>query len=298
MADSAPRQTHELRRDGELITKTYRSWARGEHRREWAALNLLAEHRPGLAPEPVRADLEGTPPSITMTVVPGRPIAGRWTDDQVDLLAEAMTRLWSVPTELDSIGVHAPDYWRRLVATSIRPSGGTEQKVYDLASAWINGPALDDLLDGSAPQVFGQGDPQTGNLLLDHNRIRLVDFEDARASDACFELANFAEHLGNRAPDWTGWPSVSRSTPYGCGSAGGCWQSSGSSACCRSARSGLRTSPARPTACWSCSPVREPGRFSCRDRRARTQPVRTHARSAGPRPCRRRPGRPRPGHPG
>lgn len=198
MADSAPRQTHELRRDGELITKTYRSWARGEHRREWAALNLLAEHRPGLAPEPVRADLEGTPPSITMTVVPGRPIAGRWTDDQVDLLAEAMTRLWSVPTELDSIGVHAPDYWRRLVATSIRPSGGTEQKVYDLASAWINGPALDDLLDGSAPQVFGQGDPQTGNLLLDHNRIRLVDFEDARASDACFELANFAEHLGNR----------------------------------------------------------------------------------------------------
>lgn len=198
MAGPGPRQTHELRRDGELITKTYRTWERGEHRREWAALNLLAEHRPGLAPEPVRADLDATPPSITMTFVPGRSIAGRWTDDQLDLLAEAMNRLWTLPTELDSIGVHAPDYWRGLVATSVRPSGGMEQKVYDLASEWINGPALDDLLDGTAPRILGQGDPQTGNLLLDGNRIRLVDFEDAGASDLCFELANFAEHLGNR----------------------------------------------------------------------------------------------------
>lgn len=37
-----------------------------------------------------------------------------------------------------------------------------------------------------------------GNLLYDGVRIRLIDFEDAGASNRCFELANFAEHLGNR----------------------------------------------------------------------------------------------------
>jgi len=41
------------------------------------ALNLLAEFAPGLAPAPVSADLDADPPAITMTRLPGEPLAGQ-----------------------------------------------------------------------------------------------------------------------------------------------------------------------------------------------------------------------------
>lgn len=196
--DPKPRQTHDLRREGELITKTYRSWTRGEHRREWAVLNRLATHQPGLGPRPVRARLDADPPSITMTVIPGEPIVGRWGDDQVELLADAMRGLWGTPcVGLAPRGDYEPSYWRARMTRSKRPPSGIEQQAYDLATEWIAGPELDDLLSGPL-DVLGQGDPQPGNLLYDGEQIRLVDFEDAGAGDLCFELANFAEHLGTR----------------------------------------------------------------------------------------------------
>lgn len=199
MAQRQPRRTHDLRRDGGLITKTYRTWQRDEHRREWATLVRLAESAPGLAPQPVAEGLDQEPPWITMTVLPGHPISGHWTEDQLDLLAEAIQRLWQTSAEgLDSIGVHEPGYWRGLAAASIRPNDGPERIAYDRVVEWIGSADLEALLDGSAAQVLGQGDPQVGNMLFDGRRIRLVDFEDAGASDLCFELANFAEHLGNR----------------------------------------------------------------------------------------------------
>lgn len=199
MADRRPRQTHELRREGDLITKVYRSWGRREPHREWAALRCLAVHQPGLGPDPITADLDGQPPSITMTVVPGHTIDGRWTEHQLGLLADAMRRLWSAPSDgLPAIDLHEPQYWRGLVAGSVRPQPGAEQDAYDLAGKWINSPELESLLDGRQPQVLGQGDPQPGNMLYDGVAIRLVDFEDSGASDVCFELANFAEHLGTR----------------------------------------------------------------------------------------------------
>lgn len=195
---SHPRQTHLLHRDGGLITKTYRSWSRGEHRREWAALNRLATHQPGLAPQPIRAALDAEPPSITMTIVPGTPITGRWSDDQLGSLADAMRRLWSTPADgLAPLDLYEAAYWRALMARSNRPAAGVEQQAYDLAVRWISGPELDELLAGPL-DVLGHGDPQPGNLLYDGERIRLVDFEDAGAGDPCFELANFAEHLGTR----------------------------------------------------------------------------------------------------
>lgn len=199
MSVGAVRQTHQLHRDGDLITKTYRSWRRGEHRREWDTLSLLALHQPGLAPRPVTARLDAQPPSLTMTVLPGSPIVGRWTTEQVELLAETMSRLWAVPCHGMPVseGLH-PAYWRDLAAVSPRPSGGAEQEAYDWAVGWIDGPELDALLDGNHEQILGQGDPQPGNMLYDGTALRLVDFEDAGASDVCFELANFAEHLGAR----------------------------------------------------------------------------------------------------
>jgi hypothetical protein len=42
-------QTHELTFADRTVTKTYRSWDRGEPEREWTALMVLAEHAPDLA---------------------------------------------------------------------------------------------------------------------------------------------------------------------------------------------------------------------------------------------------------
>ena len=198
MTGAAPRQTHLISRHGNLITKTYQSWQRGEHRREWRVLQTLDRSEPGLAPRPVRADLDGDPPSITMTALPGEMVDGIWGDHQLDALAEAMDRLWSLPADgHPSIDLHDAGYWRELAATTPRPSGEPELQAYDDTRAWIDGADLDQLL-GKRPQILGQGDPQAGNLLHDGVRIRLIDFEDAGASDRCFELANVAEHLGNR----------------------------------------------------------------------------------------------------
>jgi hypothetical protein len=60
-----PASTHELEFDGALVVKRYRSWDRGEPRREWLALGLLARHAPGLAPEPVRAGSTWARPSAS-----------------------------------------------------------------------------------------------------------------------------------------------------------------------------------------------------------------------------------------
>lgn len=99
---------------------------------------------------------------------------------------------------MSAIDMHKSTYWRDLAARSQRPPSGIERQAYDLAAPWIGGSGLDALLDGEQTQILGQGDPQPGNMLYDGQVIRLVDFEDAGASDVSFELANFGEHLGTR----------------------------------------------------------------------------------------------------
>lgn len=69
-------QTHELTFEAGAVTKRYTSWARDEPRREWKALRHLHRHAPDLVPRPVAADLDGAPPTVTMTIVEGRPLAG------------------------------------------------------------------------------------------------------------------------------------------------------------------------------------------------------------------------------
>jgi len=87
--------------DRGLVVKRFRSSERGEPAREWAALTLLDEFAPGLAPAPVRGDLDGDPPAIVMSWLPGAqlgtiaPLSGA----QTNALALALERLWrSVPT--------------------------------------------------------------------------------------------------------------------------------------------------------------------------------------------------------
>ena len=50
--------THQVKISGDRVVKTFTSWARGEHRREWRGLSLLHEYAPGLGPVPISADLD------------------------------------------------------------------------------------------------------------------------------------------------------------------------------------------------------------------------------------------------
>jgi hypothetical protein len=62
--------THTISVSGPILTKHYTSWSRNEPAREWAALTLLSQASPDLAPRP----LSKTPaPSLTMTLLPGQP---------------------------------------------------------------------------------------------------------------------------------------------------------------------------------------------------------------------------------
>lgn len=88
--------THEVTVDAGqgLVVKRYRSWSRGEPAREWAALTLLAEFAPGLAPVPVRAALQAEPPEIVMSFVRGTVPGARVTPTEAGALGVALERLW------------------------------------------------------------------------------------------------------------------------------------------------------------------------------------------------------------
>ena len=60
-----------------VVVKRFVQAHRGEADREWRALTLLADHAPGLAPEPILADLAANPPVIEMSLLPGEPLGGR-----------------------------------------------------------------------------------------------------------------------------------------------------------------------------------------------------------------------------
>ncbi len=86
--------THQVSLDPEreVVVKRYRQFGRGEPAREWRALRLLAEHAPGLAPEPLRADLDGEEPWIEMSLLPGEPLGGAPLTQQAGVSARARAR--------------------------------------------------------------------------------------------------------------------------------------------------------------------------------------------------------------
>src|SRR6478735_3315941 len=84
--------THNLVFDGSLVTKTYTSWQRGEHRREWSVLRHLHEHARDLAPRPVEAMLDARPPIVTMSRVAGELFEDGLSEAQMAAFADAVTR--------------------------------------------------------------------------------------------------------------------------------------------------------------------------------------------------------------
>lgn len=202
--------THQVSVDheGQVVVKRYVDSHRGEPAREWRALQLLAEHAPRLAPEPISADLDASPPSIVMSLLPGEPLGGRpLTAPQEGALAVAVGQLWqAVPVELVAPLPGEVDTRAELVRMvrdwldSVDPGpDGPVREALASAAAWLAGTtilaATTGRAEGSMPGVLGQGDANLTNFLWDGELVRIVDFEDSGVSDRAFELAVLVEHV-------------------------------------------------------------------------------------------------------
>jgi len=191
--------THTVEVTGEVLTKHYSSWSRDEPGREWAALTLLAQHAPGLAPTPL-VDGAAPRPWVSMTVLPGQPLSGALTGAQLDALGDALTTLWSVdPHDLPPIDTLALVNRTQSALVTLRGGTGVIADAATAAAVWLDGFAGFELRD----PVVAHGDPNLTNYLWDGTRIRIVDFEDAGRGDLCLELANLVEHLSGRETDWS-----------------------------------------------------------------------------------------------
>ena len=219
-------RTHEISvdPDRDIVVKRFLAADRGEPAREWRALTLLAEHAPGLAPEPIRADLAADPAVIEMSLLPGEPLGGGpLTPNQESALVRAMGQLWqSVPVSRVIQVPGEPGNEAQLVSAvaqlAVQADDLGDDPVIKRATSaglswltWAVGEAgwlasRDSYADpGSggtrgtgwarlAP-VFGQGDGNLGNFLWDGERVRIVDFEDSGVADRAFELSVFIEHV-------------------------------------------------------------------------------------------------------
>jgi aminoglycoside phosphotransferase (APT) family kinase protein len=195
------------------VVKRFRSQAAGDGRRlyggepgrEWRALTLLARYAPGLAPRPVRAELDADPPLIAMSLVPGEPLGLRpVTGAQEAAIAAALSRLHhAIPGPVLETAEQAPGR-PQLLPGRIRDmaracdSGALDplpRQAYRAALAWLDRGGADGLAEAAGPPVFAQGDPNLANHLWDGHRVHLVDFESSGRGDRVTELADFTEHV-------------------------------------------------------------------------------------------------------
>ena len=212
-------RTHELSVDSGagLVVKRFGQSDRGEPAREWRALPLLAEHAPGLAPEPLRADLDAVPPVVEMSLLPGEPLGGApLTQEQESALVRALGQLWqSVPVErvIAVAGEHGNEAQLVQAVSGARRSRPRPGRRSAGASCLCRRRGLADLGRGRGSPArqhadpagrqhrlpgwrrSRQGDANLANFLWDGERVRIVDFEDSGISDRAFELAVLVEHI-------------------------------------------------------------------------------------------------------
>ncbi|ADB29367.1 aminoglycoside phosphotransferase [Kribbella flavida DSM 17836] len=222
-------QTHHVTSTGDTVTKTYTDRSRGEDQREWTALRVISTARPGLVPVPLRL----TGATLTMTRLPGTPLAGELTAQQLDGLETALRDLWSIPPASLAPVDHPALVARIRADLQHSPTGETTaagagpppeaSRAGAVGECWRSGPRQDllrearqvalDWLDGDeaaelarpANAVIGHGDPNLANYLWDGVRVRIVDFEDAGRSDLAYELGTLVEHLASRGTRWDGF---------------------------------------------------------------------------------------------
>ena len=201
-----PFATHGVVLGGGTAVKRFRSWDHDEPRREWQALKLLAAHAPGLAPEPLEADLRGEPPEVVMSRLPGEPL-GTWSASSavVDAIAAALGRLHhalplSVLDGIDEAGCGGP----KLVSLNMRELAAAcdaasldplPREAYHSALAWLDGGWAEKSDATLLHPVFAHGDSDLANRLWDGSQVRLVDFESSGRGGRAQELADFVEHI-------------------------------------------------------------------------------------------------------
>ena len=176
-----------------------------EPRREWRALELLALYAPGLAPRPIRADLDADPPLIAMSQVPGEPLGTcPVTRAQEAAVAVALNRVHhAIPPSVLATVERAPGS-PQLLPGRIRDMAHTcdarsleslPRRAYLAALAWLDSGPAERHHSAAGRPVFAQGDPNLANHLWDGCSVRLVDFEASGRGDRAAELADFVEHI-------------------------------------------------------------------------------------------------------
>ncbi|HXW47597.1 MAG TPA: aminoglycoside phosphotransferase family protein [Streptosporangiaceae bacterium] len=197
--------THEICVDAGrgVVTKRFRSRERREPEREWAALELLAEFAPGLAPAPIRAQPLADPAVIEMSWLPGAPLGEtRVSAAQRYALAEALGWLWAAvpPVRISAAIGSAPSpcsFTGQVRLSLAAHRGHGTDPVVDAAlqagADWLAGSAVGG--PDEPAMILGHGDPNLANFLCDGTRVRIVDFEDCGISDRAFELAILVEHI-------------------------------------------------------------------------------------------------------
>jgi hypothetical protein len=196
--------THDLTVSGGVVVKRFRSYDRGEHRREWQGLRLLDRYAPGLAPRPLAADLDAHPPTVTMTHLPGTPLTGRLDSRRLQEVATALDRLHAAVPAAALTGVtpshghphHNLAPTRDLIDTHPGvPDEPVIQAALAAARRWLRSADATGAADvDRAPAVFGREDHNLPNFLARPDGLGLVDFEDAGRSDRATEWAALVEH--------------------------------------------------------------------------------------------------------
>lgn len=139
--------THEIEVYGSQVVKRFRPGEGDEARREWRALTLLAEFAPGLAPVPVREDIDGDQPSIRMTRLPAEPLAGQTIAARhLDAIAAGLSRLHTclppgVLAAVPPVSWPAEGMMTRMRSLTSRPAPHDDpgvQVAYRAAKRWID----------------------------------------------------------------------------------------------------------------------------------------------------------------
>jgi hypothetical protein len=175
-------------------------------RREWRALELIAQYAPGLAPEPLEADLTGLPPSVTMSRLAGTVLRSTTVDGaRLAALVSALTELHGAVPAHELAALPPRLGHQRLEAGSLLawagapPGRAPGPLITEAIRAGLDWLASSGLATSAGeldvPPVLGQGDGNLENFLWDGTRVQIVDFEYSGRSDRAFELADLTEHV-------------------------------------------------------------------------------------------------------
>lgn len=201
--------THDLTFTGGEVQKRFLTWSEGEADREWACLQAIEAHAPGIAPRPLRRETVGGHPVVVMSRLPGDALGGApLTPAQTASLGQTLRRLHGMP--LDRVMASGIGE-RRLGPSTLRPAlrgwlrapedlsachdPALVRAGIDAAVAWLSS---SDALPAPEIVSLGIADLNPANILWDGRTCRLVDFEDGGLTDPAYDLADHVEHIAGR----------------------------------------------------------------------------------------------------